>query len=304
MRNRNDREQVRDPSAPAHEPRGPSPLAPHDAARATPATRDSGPVASEPTPRSSQEPALAPREEPREAGRSGERPGEAPWGEHRRATYDDHDAPPRSPGDRELGRSRDDLAPEGWSRGPAAPRHAPIGGVGAQAGRGHGLPFSPGSSDPRNYPGRSPSAPPWSPWWGDGAHPRAASHGELPRRNRGPKGYKRSDERIREDVCDRLIEADVDASDVSVTVSDGEVLLVGTVGSRRAKHEIEMVSEVVPGVHDVQNQIRVRRHDEPHDAAASTPGPPAAPRSPAARSAGLPQGTSALIGARRPGTSS
>lgn len=47
---------------------------------------------------------------------------------------------------------------------------------------------------------------------------------------RGPKGYQRSDERIREDISDRLTEApDVDASDITVAVSSREVILTGTV---------------------------------------------------------------------------
>src|ERR1700712_1334680 len=53
---------------------------------------------------------------------------------------------------------------------------------------------------------------------------------------RGPKGYKRSDERIREDVSDRLGEHEhLDVSEVEVNVSHGEVTLTGTVRTRQEK---------------------------------------------------------------------
>ena len=50
-----------------------------------------------------------------------------------------------------------------------------------------------------------------------------------PYRGRGPKGYIRSDERICEDVCDRLSDDPfVDAADVEVVVAGSEVTLTGT----------------------------------------------------------------------------
>jgi hypothetical protein len=83
---------------------------------------------------------------------------------------------------------------------------------------------------------------------------------------KGPKGYKRSDERIHEDVCDRLshlsVHADVDASDVEVTVKDAEVTLTGSVPERRWKHMIEDTADHVHGVKDVHNQIKVRRQND------------------------------------------
>jgi len=43
---------------------------------------------------------------------------------------------------------------------------------------------------------------------------------------RGPKGYERSDDRIREDVCDRLMDdPEVAASNLTVEVRGGEVIL-------------------------------------------------------------------------------
>lgn len=79
---------------------------------------------------------------------------------------------------------------------------------------------------------------------------------------RGPKGYKRSDERIREDVNDRLAQQyDIDPSDVEVQVSSGEVTLVGTVQSRREKFIAEEIADDVSGVSEVHNQLRVRRED-------------------------------------------
>ena len=75
---------------------------------------------------------------------------------------------------------------------------------------------------------------------------------------RGPKGYRRSDDRLRDEVSDRLMEDDrVDASDVEVEVTDGEVILTGTVPERSMKRRAEDVSEQVLGVRDVMNQIRV-----------------------------------------------
>lgn len=79
-------------------------------------------------------------------------------------------------------------------------------------------------------------------------------------RGRGPKGFQRSDERIRELVCERLHDHDdIDASDIDVTVSNGEVTLAGTVDDRRTKMLAEDVVESVSGVKDVQNSLKVDR---------------------------------------------
>lgn len=77
---------------------------------------------------------------------------------------------------------------------------------------------------------------------------------------RGPKDYVRTDERIREDVCDRLSWNDeVDATGISVSVAGGEVTLEGSVETRHMKREAEDVAETVPGVSDVHNRVRVRK---------------------------------------------
>jgi hypothetical protein len=74
----------------------------------------------------------------------------------------------------------------------------------------------------------------------------------------GPKGYRRSDERIREDVSERLEDhPDIDASNIEVMVKDGEVTLTGWVNNRRAKRLAEDVAEQSRSVKDVHNQIRV-----------------------------------------------
>jgi hypothetical protein len=79
-----------------------------------------------------------------------------------------------------------------------------------------------------------------------------------PYTGRGPRGYRRSDERIMEDVCDRLTQhGQLDASGIAVDVNDGEVALKGSVNSRRAKRMAEAVAESVNGVWDVNNQLRV-----------------------------------------------
>lgn len=84
--------------------------------------------------------------------------------------------------------------------------------------------------------------------------------GHVPRDRKGPKGYVRSDERIREFICEHLTRsAHLDVSDVSVSVADGHVTLEGTVPERRMKHMIEDVADGCWGVHDVDNRIRVAR---------------------------------------------
>lgn len=77
---------------------------------------------------------------------------------------------------------------------------------------------------------------------------------------KGPKGYTRSDERIRDDVSDRLTDDDeLDASDITVTVKDGEVTLEGTVADRRSKHHAEDIVDAVTGVKEVHNGLKTRK---------------------------------------------
>ena len=81
-------------------------------------------------------------------------------------------------------------------------------------------------------------------------------------RGRGPKNYRRSDERIREEINDRMTENEwLDASDVEVVVLGGEVTLSGTVDSRYAKRLAEDIADSVSGVGNVQNNLRVRDYE-------------------------------------------
>jgi hypothetical protein len=87
-------------------------------------------------------------------------------------------------------------------------------------------------------------------------------HGTGPHRGRGPAGYQRSDERIREAVCESLTEDDaIDATHIDVSVRGGEVTLTGVVEDRRAKRDAEDCAYSVAGVRDVQNLLRVRDDD-------------------------------------------
>jgi len=82
-------------------------------------------------------------------------------------------------------------------------------------------------------------------------------------RGKGPRGYQRSDERIREDVCDRLADDDMlDASEIEVEVNGSEVILSGTVLSREAKRHAEDLAESISGVRNVENRIRVGRIED------------------------------------------
>ena len=99
------------------------------------------------------------------------------------------------------------------------------------------------------------------------------THGESRGRHfgRGPKGYSRSDERLTEDLNERLTQhPDIDASEIEVNVRNGEVTLTGTVDDRQTKRMIEDLAEEVSGVREVHNQIRVQRGDSRQTSASST----------------------------------
>lgn len=80
------------------------------------------------------------------------------------------------------------------------------------------------------------------------------------RAQRGPKTFQRADNRLRDDICERLMyRDDIDPSDVTVTVDGGEVTLDGTVPERWMRYVIDDIAESVLGVQEVENNIRVRR---------------------------------------------
>jgi hypothetical protein len=117
-----------------------------------------------------------------------------------------------------------------------------------EGGRGFKQTYGPGRDQSRSWmdEGRKQGA---ASWQGRGAYS-----------GRGPKGYTRSDDRIKEDVCDRLTDdPEVDASNLEVSVSNCEVTLSGTVDSREAKRRAEDCAENVSGVRNVQNNIRVQQ---------------------------------------------
>jgi len=85
-----------------------------------------------------------------------------------------------------------------------------------------------------------------------------------PHAGRGPKNYRRSDDRIREELCDRLMaHPEIDAGEIEVEVKEAHVVLRGSVPDRRTKHRVEDLAERVLGAMDIDNQLRVQRGDEP-----------------------------------------
>jgi hypothetical protein len=79
-------------------------------------------------------------------------------------------------------------------------------------------------------------------------------------RGKGPKGYKRSSERILEDACDRLMgDSRIDATDVQVEFNDGVLILKGLVRTKDEKRRAEFLMENLSGVRDVFNQLHVKQ---------------------------------------------
>lgn len=156
-----------------------------------------------------------------------------------------------------------------WSRG--GDRHYPRQGYGPARGRGYEGGFSGfGYAGDRSYSGSERG---WSDrgrgfwdrasdevssWFGDEDAERRRRQDQH--RGRGPKGYVRSDERIREDINDRLTDDwSLDATDIEVEVEEREVTLSGEVGSRADKRRAEDIAESVSGVANVQNNLRIKQ---------------------------------------------
>ena len=129
-----------------------------------------------------------------------------------------------------------------------------------QTGTGYGQTF--GGQQGRQQQGGGDQS-----WW-DKAKDRAQAlfsgddqqgQSQGQHRGRGPKGYSRSAERVRDDVNDRLTDDPfLDASDVEVAVEGGEVTLTGMVSSRQDKRRAEDLADNVSGVKHVQNNLRLR----------------------------------------------
>lgn len=79
-----------------------------------------------------------------------------------------------------------------------------------------------------------------------------------PYAGRGPRGFRRSDERIADEIHDRLERHGwIDATEIEVEVREGEVTLGGRVPDRRMRRDAEDVVEAISGVRHVRNDLRV-----------------------------------------------
>ncbi|MBX3016339.1 MAG: BON domain-containing protein [Bdellovibrionaceae bacterium] len=91
--------------------------------------------------------------------------------------------------------------------------------------------------------------------------PEGGIYGETIRGShagKGPKGWSRSDERIRDQVCDTLeMDAYIDASEIEVEVKEGIVTLSGKVDHRSTKRRAADRIENLPGVRDVDNNLTI-----------------------------------------------
>lgn len=78
-------------------------------------------------------------------------------------------------------------------------------------------------------------------------------------KGKGPKGYKRTDRRIWEDVCEALLRSPyVDASDIVVIVEGGNVVLKGEVSTKNEKLAAEEVIENFLYVEHITNELKIR----------------------------------------------
>ncbi len=151
----------------------------------------------------------------------------------------------REPSGRGYGQGRQDMGTSGWSQQGQGQQ-----GQGSYGGSSMGSGGSGASYGGRYENSRSDSM-------------RSSVGGGKDHSGRGPKAYRRSDDRIEEEVNERLKgDRDLDASDIEVSVESGVVTLSGNVSDRRSKRMAEECCDDISGVDDVTNQIRVKAQDD------------------------------------------
>jgi hypothetical protein len=97
------------------------------------------------------------------------------------------------------------------------------------------------------------------------------SFDQGPFAGRGPRGYRRSDQAIFEEVCERLTaHGYIDATEIDVEVQQGIVTLTGIAPDRRQKRLAEQAIENIAGVQDVSNQVRLASRAEERTASDAT----------------------------------
>ena len=146
-----------------------------------------------------------------------------------------------------------------WDEARRDPRRAAPGWYGEDSpdyGRGHATrqrAWDYTSSDAERFGTRQP--------FGSGERGRSSSGRAAESHvGKGPKGYRRSDERIQEELSDRLTaDPQIDASELSVSVRQGEVILEGSVSERAMKRVAEDLAEEINGVQEVHNRLRVEK---------------------------------------------
>jgi osmotically-inducible protein OsmY len=95
-------------------------------------------------------------------------------------------------------------------------------------------------------------------WMGDDYATRRRRQDDASHRGKGPKDFKRTDDRIKELINDALTDDwQVDASDIEVTVQNGEVILSGYVNDRAQKRKAAGLVEDISGVTHLENRIKV-----------------------------------------------
>jgi osmotically-inducible protein OsmY len=128
----------------------------------------------------------------------------------------------------------------------------------SMSGRGYGSEYRSGSSSGYGSGGYGSSS-----GYQLGSQQRDSGYQQRSYRGLGPQNYQRADDRIRDDVHEKLTESDeIDARNIMVDVNQGNVTLTGTVPERRMRYAAEDLVEGCMGVSNINNQLKVQREEE------------------------------------------